>query len=252
MIHNSICQGEKKIRVQRWHVIDASAGHHKVCGCIFACESHLTSVMIRPGAPSIFYCKRTHTPKKREWDRIEFQTALYVCVLLLLLFTLSWNRNLIDAGPRARSRQPKMKSCRPVCCIVGSSRRCVSFQGRYDSPYRSNWCFIAPVTASADKCFFFLLLPFFFTLYLSFEKRRRKYQTFFFLSYSTDHYRYRILWFFSSVFGGCLNDDDPAPGHQRNRDKRWLVIFFCCCWLNAIWPICHHFFITWKIPFFVS
>jgi hypothetical protein len=28
--------------------------------------------------------------------------------------------------------------------------------------------------------FFFLLLPFFLTLYLSFEKRRRKYQTFFF------------------------------------------------------------------------
>ena len=98
---------------------------------------------------------------------------------------------------RARA-SPKMKSCRPVCCIVGSSRRCVSFQGRYDSPYRRNWCFIVPVTASADKCFFFL--PF-FTLYLSFEKRRRKNETFFFLSYSTDHYRYRILWFFSSVFG---------------------------------------------------
>lgn len=125
----------------------------------------------------------------------------FVCMCVVVVVrALSWNRNLIDAGPRARSRQPKDEEL-PSRLLY--SRRCVSFQGRYDSPYRSNWCFIAPVTASADKCFFFLLLPFFFYLLFIIWKKKKKVPNFFFLSYSTDHYRYRILWFFSSVFGGC-------------------------------------------------
>jgi hypothetical protein len=78
----------KEIRVRRWLVIDA-ATCHKVCVCS---KSHLTSVMIRPGAPpSSIVREHTHTPKgkrkkkeRREWDRIEFQTALYVCVLFTL------------------------------------------------------------------------------------------------------------------------------------------------------------------------
>ena len=69
--------------------------------------------------------------------------------------------------------------------------------------------------------FFFLFLPFIY--HLKKEEERTK---LFFFSHTVPIITAIEFCGFFHQFLVCLNDDDPAPGHQRNRDKRWLVIFF--------------------------
>jgi hypothetical protein len=103
----------KEIRVRRWLVIDA-ATCHKVCVCS---KSHLTSVMIRPGAPpSSIVREHTHTRQRGKEKRKKEgnETALNSKPLCMCVCCSRWNRNLIDAGPRSRARQDE--SARLGCC----------------------------------------------------------------------------------------------------------------------------------------
>lgn len=103
------------------------------CGlCVYIRDSFKQSVKIRPDAPLYSYVRKNASEKtKKEWNRIEFQTALYVFVLWA--FTLGWNRNLIDAGPRA-SREMKSSSgpSDGSSCILGGV-----FHSKYDAAHRS-------------------------------------------------------------------------------------------------------------------
>ena len=142
---------------------------------------------------------REHTRQKRgnETALNSKPLCMYMCCCCCSRWVETGISSMRDHA-RARA-SPKMKSCRPVCCIVGGV-----FHSKGDTTHR---------TAAIDVLLlpslhrpinvFFSSSSFFFNPLFIIWKKKKKVPNFFFLSYSTDHYRYRILWFFSSVFGGC-------------------------------------------------
>lgn len=202
-------------------------------------KSHLTSVMIRPGAPpSSIVREHTHTPKGKEKRKKEGnETALNskplcMCVCVCFVHAETGISSMRDHA-RARARMSRPVWVVAVVVVGSRERRCVSFQRRHDLPCRSNdVLLLLPLLRWPIN----VVVSFLFTLLLM---RKRKSLLFFLsLSYCTDPIAVRVLWF--------LNDDSAPGGRHEPRDITWLVIFFLLLAYRHLTNLSPLFFIARK------